>query len=75
MKINFIKILSAVIMLSTTMCSSVSAQNEEGVESKSEYQEYLSPIRAGVPNGSKISQSLAGNQQKNIQLIHAFTAQ
>jgi len=50
MKSNFIKILSAVIMLSITMCSSVSAQNEEGVESKSEYQEYLSPIRAGVPN-------------------------
>ena len=50
MKSNFIKILVAVIMLCTTMCSSVSAQNKEGVESKSEYQEYLSPIRAGVPD-------------------------
>ena len=36
MKSNFTRILVAVIMLSTTMCSSVTAQNNEGVTPKSE---------------------------------------
>jgi len=53
MKSNFIRILVAVFVMSITISTKVACKNEEGVKSKSEYKEYLTPVRPGKPDPSR----------------------